>query len=79
MKNTALGAAHMVYSLDPGGGTMVKVRMQGTKEDMKWLEEQINKLPDATIVVSSEAFHNKGTNRFFRRYLEIDKKENCRK
>lgn len=79
MKNTALGAAHMGYPLEPGGSTMVKVRMQGTKEDMQWLEEQISRLPEATVVVSSEAFQNKGTNRYFRRYLEIDKKENCRK
>lgn len=37
MNNTALSVTHMVdISLrDPGGGEMVKVRWQGTKEDME--------------------------------------------
>ena len=40
MIHTALSATHMVdISLrDPGGGEMIKVRLQGTKEDMEWLE-----------------------------------------
>ena len=45
---------------------------------MKWLEEQIYKMPEVAVVVSSEAFQNKGTNKYFRRYLEIDKMENCK-
>ena len=57
---------------------MVKVRMQGTKEDMKWLEEQINKMPEVAVVVSTTAFQNKGTNKYFRRYLEINKRQNCK-
>ena len=42
MNHTALSATHMVdLSLrDLGGGEMVKVRLQGTKEDMEWLEKQ---------------------------------------
>ena len=36
--HTALSAAHMViYPDKPGGDDMVKVRLQGTKEDMEWL------------------------------------------
>ena len=42
MRNTALSAAHMViYPEGLGGGDMVKVRLQGTKEDMEWLEKQM--------------------------------------
>ena len=38
--HTALSAAHMVIHPDkPGGDDMVKVRLQGTKEDMEWLEK----------------------------------------
>ena len=42
MNHTALSATHMVdLSLrDLGGGEMVKVRLQGTKEDMEWLEKR---------------------------------------
>ena len=44
MIHTALSATHMVdISLrDPGGGEMIKVRLQGTKEDMEWLEKQLS-------------------------------------
>ncbi len=35
MRNTALSAAHMVRNpVSPGGDDMVKVRLQGTKEDI---------------------------------------------
>lgn len=55
MNHTALSAAHMVdISLrDPGGGEMVKVRLQGTKEDMDWLEKQLSECPEVKITESS--------------------------
>lgn len=74
MNYTALGAAHMV-ALESKGDYMIKVRMQGTKEDMEWLEEQLKKEPEVLITESSQAFQNKGTNRYYRRYLEIEKQE----
>lgn len=75
MNHTALSATHMVdLSLrDLGGGEMVKVRLQGTKEDMEWLEKQIKDCPEIQITESSEAFSNKGTNKYFRKYLEVNK------
>jgi len=77
MINTALSAAHMVnISLrDPGGGEMIKVRLQGTKEDMEWMEKQLSECPEIRITESSEAFGNKGTNKYFRKYLAINKAE----
>ena len=74
MRNTALSAAHMViYPEGLGGGDMVKMRLQGTKEDMEWLEKQLEKIPNVQITESSELFSNKGTNKYFRKYLEIEK------
>lgn len=77
MLHTALSATHMVdISLrDPGGGEMIKVRLQGTKEDMEWLEKQLSECPEIKISQISEAFSNKGTNKYFRKYLEINKSE----
>lgn len=51
MNHTALSAAHMVdISLrDPGGGEMIKVRLQGTKEDMDWLEKQLKSCSQVKI------------------------------
>ena len=74
MRNTALSAAHMVRNpVSPGGDDVVKVRLQGTKEDMEWLEEQLKQVPSVRITESSELFSNKGTNKYFRKYLEIEK------
>lgn len=73
MRNTALSAPYMVRNPDnPGGYDMVKVRLQGTKEDMEWLEEQLKKLPNVKITESSETFSNKGTNKYFCKYLEVE-------
>ena len=81
MNHTALSAAHMVIypqglSLrDPGGGEMIKVRLQGTKEDMDWLEKQLKSCSQVKITESSDMYQNKGTNKYFRKYLEISKKK----
>ena len=70
MIHTALSATHMVdISLrDPGGGEMIKVRLQGTKEDMEWLEKQLSECPEVKITESSETFSNKGTSKYYRKY-----------
>lgn len=74
MRYTALSATHMVIYPDKyGGADMVKVRLQGTKEDMEWLEEQLGTLPNVQITESSETFSNKGTNKYYRKYLEVEK------
>ena len=45
MRHTALSVAHMVRNpVSPGGDDVVKVRLQGTKEDMEWLEEQLEQM-----------------------------------
>lgn len=77
MLHIALSATNMVdISVDDtGGGEMVKVRLQGTKEDMEWLESQLRDCQHVNITESSETYGNKGTNKYFRKYLEVSKKE----
>lgn len=60
---------------DPGGGEMIKVRLQGTKEDMEWLESQLMNCQHVKITESSATFRNKGTSKYYRKYLEVSKKE----
>lgn len=76
MIHTALSATHIVDILlrDPGGGEMIKVRLQGTKEDMEQLEKQLSECPEVKITESSETFSNKGTSKYYRKYLEINRK-----
>ena len=58
----SISATHMenISLRDPGGGEMVKVRLQGTKEDMEWLEKQLKNCSEIQITESSEPFNNKG-------------------
>lgn len=75
MNNTALSATHMDNNSKScmGGVGMIKVRLQGTRDDMAWLEKQLEKCSELKIMESSEAFRNKGTNKYFRKYLEVKK------
>lgn len=59
MKSTALGA------------NMIKLRIQGTKEDIEWAEAKLKEVSSFNITESSDIFCNKGTNKYFRKYLEI--------
>lgn len=41
--------------IEPGGGSeLIKVRLQGTKEDMDWLEKQLKGCNQIKIAESSE-------------------------
>ncbi|MCP1110805.1 hypothetical protein M2150_002523 [Lachnospiraceae bacterium PM6-15] len=53
---------------------MLKVRVQGTKEEILWLREQIiahNKKVEISEV--SDFYKNKGTKKFVRHYFEVNK------
>lgn len=52
---------------------MVKVRIQGTPNDIKWFKKLLNRHKKVKMLRESENFPNKGTNKYFRSYLEIDK------
>lgn len=52
---------------------MLKVRLQGTTNDIKWFQKLLEKDKRIKLLSISEAFTNKGTNRFFRVYAEIEK------
>jgi len=75
MRNTALDAAHMVANKEneDKGGRMIKIRVQGTKEDINWLEKQIRTLRKVQVTESSEIYKNQGTKKYFRKYMEVEK------
>lgn len=55
---------------------MLKIRLMGTAEDIAWFKKIIEENPETKILDSSELFSNKGTSKYFRSYLEIQKSEN---
>ena len=40
---------------------MIKIRVQGTKDDISWLEKQIKSLEKVMVTESSETYKNQGT------------------
>ena len=54
---------------------MLKVRLQGTLNDIRWFKGLLERNEQVKVQEVSEPFTNKGTNKYFRVYAEIDKKE----
>lgn len=54
---------------------MLKIRLQGTVSDIRWFKRLLERHPEIRVFQVSEIFTNKGTNRYFRSYAEIDRTE----
>lgn len=52
---------------------MLKIRMQGTREDLEWFKKLLEWHEKIKVMQVSEAFANKGTKKFFRMYTEVEK------
>jgi len=53
---------------------MIKVRAQGTEEELEWFKKTIKEATHIELLDSSELFQNKGTNKYFRQYFVIERK-----
>lgn len=52
---------------------MLKIRLMGTKNDIKWFEKILKRQPKIVVTDFSELYQNKGTNRYYRAYVEVHK------
>ncbi len=52
---------------------MLKIRLMGTKNDIKCFEKLLERQPKVAVTEVSEMYRNKGTNRFYRAYVEVRK------
>jgi hypothetical protein len=50
---------------------MLKVRLQGTKEDIRWFVRLMERNRDMRLENTSDFYDNKGTERFKRVYTEV--------
>ncbi len=53
---------------------MLKIRMQGTRRDIRWFKKLMEQHKEVEVLRTSELFANKGTSRYFRIYSEIEKR-----
>ncbi len=54
---------------------MLKIRLQGTTKDIRWFKTILEKHSGIRVLQISDIFSNKGTNRYFRTYAEVERKE----
>lgn len=52
---------------------MLKIRLMGTKNDIKWFERILRRQSKVAVTEFSELYRNKGTNRYYRAYAEVQK------
>lgn len=54
---------------------MLKIRMQGTIKDIQWFKRLLERHEEVEVKEVSKPFANKGTNKYFRVYAEVEKEE----
>ena len=52
---------------------MLKIRLQGTTNDIKWFKKILERDKRITVLDISETYANKGTKKYFRMYAEVEK------
>lgn len=57
---------------------MLKIRLQGTPKDIQWFRKILERDKRIHLIDFSEMFTNKGTNRYFRVYAEVEKSDMAR-
>lgn len=54
---------------------MLKIRLQGTKKDIQWFRQLMERHQEIEVLQVSDLFSNKGTNKYFRAYSDVEKKK----
>ena len=51
---------------------MLKIRLQGTHKDIEWFRKILSSHPNMNLTEFSNEYRNKGTNKYFRVYAEVE-------
>lgn len=54
---------------------MLKIRMQGTMREIVWFSKFLESCKSLEVLDHSKIFSNKGTDKYFRMYAEIEEME----
>ena len=54
---------------------MLKIRLQGTTNDIKWFRKILERNRKVKLLSFSEPYANNGTKKYFRVYAEVDRAE----
>ena len=53
---------------------MLKVRLMGTKNDITWFKKIMQRHPKVEVLEMSDLYPNKGTDKYYRAYAEVKKR-----
>ena len=51
---------------------MLKVRVMGTKKDIKWFRDLLRDCSQIKVIEFSDVYPNKGTKTYYRAYIEVE-------
>ena len=51
----------------------VKIRLMGTKNDITWFKKIMQRNPKVEVLEMSDLYSNKGTDKYYRSYVEVKK------
>lgn len=63
---------HMVITMRDRSGSMLKIRLMGTKKDIAWFQKIMQDNPGIRVKELSETYPNKGTKQYYRSYAEVE-------
>ncbi len=72
-RNTAKTRSPLRKFLRKWRENVLKIRLMGTKNDIKRFEKILKRQPKVAVTEFSELYRNKGTNRYYRAYVEVQK------
>lgn len=52
---------------------MLKIRLQGTTQDLKWFRRVLEHQEEVRVLQVSDTYANKGTTKYFRMYAEVER------
>ena len=52
---------------------MLKIRLMGTKNDITWFKKIMQRHPKVEVLEMSDLYPNKGTDKYYRSYVEVKK------
>ena len=52
---------------------MLKIRLMGTKNDITWFKKIMQRHPKIEVLEMSDLYSNKGTDKYYRAYVEVQK------
>ena len=57
---------------------MLKIRLMGTTKDIKWFKKILERCGQLDVLEFSEPYANKGTSKYYRVYVEVERADRQR-